>query len=204
LIEPRGLSVISDIDDTIKISDVTNRRELLANTFLREYKPVAGTSELYRWWATHEVRFHYVSASPWQLYGPMSDFLAAHKFPGGSMHMKVFRLKDRSALGLLAAQQQYKPEVIAKIMSDFPRRRFVLVGDSGEQDPEIHGALARERKEQVARIFIRHIGSQKTMGARYEAAFKGVPRETWHVFTDVATLQGAIGELPSEKSHHGN
>jgi hypothetical protein len=192
LIEPRGLSVISDVDDTIKVSEVTDRRALLANTFLREYKPVAGMPEVYRQWEKHGVRFHYVSASPWQLHGPISDFIASEKFPAGSLHMKMFRLKDDSALNLLAAQHKYKPEVIAKILNDFPQRRFILVGDSGEQDPEIYGELARTRKEQVARIFIRHIDPQEKMDDRFNAAFKGLPRECWQVFNVAADLNGAI------------
>ena len=192
LIEPKGISVISDVDDTIKISEVTNRRALMANTFLRDYQPVAGMSDAYQKWETRGVEFHYVSASPWQLYGPISDFLAAEKFPTGSMHMKMFRLTDRSALNLLAAQHKYKPEVIAKILTDFPLRRFVLVGDSGEQDPEIYGELARAHKEQIERILIRHIGPQKKVGNRYEAAFKGVPGNRWHIFTDSINLHDAL------------
>jgi phosphatidate phosphatase APP1 len=188
LIEPRGLSVISDVDDTIKISEVADRRALLANTFLREYKPVDGMSELYQKWQEQGARFHYVSASPWQLYGPMSDFLAAFKFPAGSLGMKMFRLHDRSALDLLATQHKYKPEVIGKILADFPLRRFVLVGDSGEQDPEIYGELARKYPERVVRILIRHVGAAEGVEARYGAAFKDIPHERWQVFAEPADL----------------
>jgi hypothetical protein len=192
LIEPRGLSVISDVDDTIKISEVANRRALLANTFLREYKPVAGMSELYQKWNAQGARFHYLSATPWQLYEPMAAFLAAEKFPRGSLHMKIFRLHDRSALDLLATQHKYKPEVLGKILADFPQRRFVLVGDSGEQDPEIYGELARRHPKQVARILIRHVGVREGSMARYEAAFRDIPRERWQVFADAAELANDV------------
>lgn len=191
LIEPRGLSVISDIDDTIKISEVTDRRKLMANTFLREFQPVAGMPKLYQEWEEKlGARFHYVSASPWQLYQPMADFLAAERFPHGSLAMKMFRLGDRSALDLLASQHKYKPEVIAKILTDFPQRRFVLVGDNGEQDPEIYGELARKHPKQVVRILIRHVGAVAGSESRYEAAFKEIPRERWQVFTEPAEILG--------------
>ena len=190
LIEPDGLSVISDVDDTIKISEVADRRALLANTFLRDYKPVDGMSELYRQWENRGARFHYVSATPWQLYEPMDEFLRREKFPQGSMHMKVFRLHDRSALNLLGMQHKYKPEVIDKILTDFPQRRFVLVGDSGEQDPEIYGELARRHLEQVVRILIRHVGAREGSEARYEAAFKEIPRDRWQVFVEPGEIVG--------------
>jgi Uncharacterized conserved protein len=203
-IEPRGVSVISDVDDTIKISEVRNRRALLANTFLRDYQAVAGMAQVYEQWRMLGVRFHYVSASPWQLYGPISDFIASEKFPAGSLHMKMFRLKDESALNLLAAQHQYKPEVIAKILADFPQRRFVLVGDSGEQDPEIFGDLARTHEEQVARILIRHVGLQAKTDNRYQAAFKGLPRERWQVFDVAAELENAISAALHDNKLDGN
>jgi hypothetical protein len=192
LIEPRGLSVISDIDDTIKISEVRNRRALLANTFLREFKPVAGMPSLYQQWEKLGVQFHYISASPWQLYQPLSKFLERERFPRGSMHMKIFRLKDSSALALLGSQQKYKPEIVAKILGDFPDRKFILVGDNGEQDPEIFGDLARKHSGQIVRIFIRDVDAAERSESRYAAAFKDVPPDRWQVFADPTELRGAV------------
>lgn len=43
LIEPReGISVISDVDDTIKISEVLDKVRLIANTFIYAFKAVPG------------------------------------------------------------------------------------------------------------------------------------------------------------------
>jgi phosphatidate phosphatase APP1 len=191
LIELKGLSVISDVDDTIKISEVGDLRALLTNTFLREYRPVDGMAELYQGWEKAGAKFHYVSASPWQLYRSLAEFCAEEKFPRGSFHMKLFRLHDSSALALLGSQQKYKPGVIAKILEDFPERRFVLVGDSGEDDPEIFGELARKHPQQVVRVLIRDPGgndSDRDSKDRYKAAFKDVPQERWQVFSDPAEL----------------
>jgi hypothetical protein len=192
LIEPRGLSVISDVDDTIKISDVRNRRALLANTFLREFRTVAGMPSLYQQWERLGVQFHYVSASPWQLYRPLAEFIDKERFPPGSLHMKMFRLKDSSALALVTSPQKYKPEVIAKILTDFPKRRFILVGDSGERDPEIFAELAQKYPQQIARIFIREVGADDKSELRYKTAFKDMPHGQWQVFTDPAELSGAV------------
>ena len=51
LCEPAGMSVISDIDDTIKISDVRDKKRLLQRTFLEPFVPVPGMSARYRQWA---------------------------------------------------------------------------------------------------------------------------------------------------------
>lgn len=63
----QGISVISDIDDTVKISNVLSKRLLLKHTFYSYFKPVEGMNELYQKWSEQQCQFHYVSASPWQL-----------------------------------------------------------------------------------------------------------------------------------------
>ena len=61
---------------TVKVSNVLNKRELLANTFLREFTPIEGMAALFRRWGrAHGAVFHYVSASPWQLQPELQAFL---------------------------------------------------------------------------------------------------------------------------------
>src|SRR5882672_11174352 len=61
-----GIAVISDIDDTIKITQVRDRNATLRNTFLEPFRPVPGMPEVYRGWAEKSgAQFCYVSASPW-------------------------------------------------------------------------------------------------------------------------------------------
>lgn len=188
LLEDEGPLVVSDIDDTIKVSEVRDRQALLANTFLRPFSPVAGMSGAYQAWARAGAAFHYVSASPWQLYPALAEFLRAHRFPEGSMHMKRFRWKDRSFFNLFGGQEGYKRDAITPLIRALPRRRFVLVGDSGEQDPEIFGALARAFPLKVAAVYIRDVTGENALSARYRAAFVGVPEERWRVFTRAEEL----------------
>ncbi len=193
LIGKRGLSIISDVDDTIKISQVGDRKRLLANTFLHNSKPVPGMADQYNQWAQRGASFHYVSAGPWQLYEPLENFRETEKFPPGAWQLKMFRLKDRSAFSLFTSQAEYKPAVIRKILADFPERRFVLIGDSSEQDPEIFGELARKHDKQIVRVLIRHVAAQPAH-ARFEKAFEKLPRDRWQVFKEAAELKDALPE----------
>lgn len=191
LLDATGWSVISDIDDTIKISEVRNKKALLANTFLREFQPAPGMAALYQDWLTQGAAFHYVSGSPWQLYEPIRAFADKAGFPLGSYHMKEFRWKDSSVLNLLGSQQEYKLGAIEPILTQFPQRRFVLVGDSGEQDPEIYGVLARKYPKQIARIFIRNVTDEPADAERYRKAFADVPAERWHIFKETKDIGAA-------------
>ncbi len=185
LIPERGLSVISDVDDTLKISEVYDRQLLLRNTFFRPFEAVPGMAALFRGWK--HALFHYVSAMPWQLYGCLKKFLDENGFPSGTFHLKIFRLKDRTRLNLLKPAQRYKPSAIRPLLELFPRRQFVLVGDSAERDPEIYAELARVFPN-ITKIVIREV-SEEIQKERYRLAFLGLPRNLWQVFKKPAEIE---------------
>ncbi len=159
VISEKGYSIISDIDDTIKVSNVLKKNELIDNTFIRKFIPVKGMPELYQKFKKKGAAFHYLSGSPWQLYPSIYDFLNEEKFPGGSIQLKFFRVKDKSFIDFISADQlQYKTDAIKVILKRFPQRKFILVGDSGEKDPEVYAGIASEFNGSVKYIFIRDVG----------------------------------------------
>lgn len=99
------------------------------------------------------AEFHYVSNSPWQLYPLIEEFLGIYKFPPGSLHLRMLPGVFQGRYNPI----QGKRQAILEIMRDFPHRRFILVGDSGEMDMEMYSAIAEERPGQVLKIFIRDV-----------------------------------------------
>jgi phosphatidate phosphatase APP1 len=67
-------------------------------------------------------------------------------------------------------------------MKRFPSRRFILIGDSGERDPEIYAALARKFPRQVERLHIRGVTGQLADAPRYRKTFDALPAQSWTVF----------------------
>lgn len=192
LLDAVGRSVISDIDDTVKETNVANRRELLANTFVRDFRAVPGMADVYRSWHSSGTAFHYVSASPWQLADCLDAFLADVGLPAGSLHLKLFRLKDSTPLGRLPSRKRSKRRVIERIMDEFSERRFLLVGDSGERDPEVYAAVARRRGDQVAGIAIRAVdgrASREKIRARLGRLARRLPQGVFRVFDEAGELQ---------------
>ncbi|MCR9292455.1 MAG: App1 family protein [bacterium] len=163
---PQGLSVISDIDDTIKNTVATSRTEMLANTFLRPFALVDGMAELYQSWSAAGCDFHYVSSSPWQLYEPLAELCMASNFPPGSMHLRYFRVRDQMFKRFRMVRRNTKVGIIANILNRLPERRFVLVGDSGEKDPEIYTFLAKRFPRNVAAVLIRNLAERPMAGKR--------------------------------------
>ena len=180
LIAPSGPSIISDIDDTLKITNVARRRELLANTFFHPFQPIDGMAAQYRTWALSGSVVHYVSASPWQLFRPLRDFLHAEGFPQGSFHLRSIRLQGTGTLKLLLTSKRAKKKSVRNLLRRFPHRKFLLIGDSGELDPEIYGWAARRFPSQVEQVCIRRLGKLKRK--RLKRVFRNVPKSKWRIF----------------------
>jgi phosphatidate phosphatase APP1 len=188
MVEPTGLSIVSDIDDTLKHSHVACKRTLLTNTFLRPYETIPGMAPLFRQWWAEGAAFHYVSSSPWQLYDHLTGHLAEEGFPPGSFHLKTFRLRDHLLRRLLMLRRSGKLSIIRGLINMFPSRQFLLIGDSGEHDPEIYGALARRFPQQVVGIFIRQLEGQSNLRNRYTRAFRRVDLRRVQLFSDAREL----------------
>lgn len=189
---PGGVSVVSDVDDTIKISEVRDKLRLLERTFLREFEPVPGMAAKYRRWYGGGATFHYLSASPWQLYDALTRFSDASGYPAGTLHLKQFRVKDSSFFSLFQDPRAYKAPILQALIAGAPGRRFILVGDSGELDPEVYADAYRQFPTQVAAIYIRDVTFEGPEAPRYRTAFDGIPADRWKVFTDPADLPQTI------------
>lgn len=198
LLEPRGVSVISDIDDTIKDSQVNDTKETLKKTFFEEFEAIPGMAEAYTHWRDAGASFHYVSSSPWQLFGPLRDFMKNKGFPSGDFYLKHVRFKDVETLLKFFKTIQLKLDNIEKIMAKYPRRTFILVGDSGEKDPEVYGQIGRKYSQRLLHIYIRRVGnhdksrkkelSDSLQAMRFERAFQDIPPDKWTVFSDPSVL----------------
>lgn len=180
LSDTEGVAVITDIDDTVKVTHVTNRKEMLRNTFLRPFTEVEGMSSAYQDWAANGTIFHYVSNSPLQLYPALAEFLDEKGFPLGGIHLRSFWKKGEKVEG----SDDHKPRTIEKLLHLYPQREFVLVGDSGEHDPEFYGAIARKFPDRIRRILIRRAPGADETSERYQAAFEGLPETLWQVFSE--------------------
>jgi phosphatidate phosphatase APP1 len=160
---PNGarIGVISDIDDTIVRSSATNVLKmawivLLNNAHTR--LPFEGVSALYGALQrgadgrTYNPIF-YVSSSPWNIYDVLEDFLNVHGVPAGPLF-----LKDWSPT-VLGKHREHKLGIIRRLLRTYPELPFVLIGDSGEEDPEIYRQAVREHPGRVRAIYIREVAT---------------------------------------------
>lgn len=162
--EAEGISVISDIDDTIKHSSISlGAREIFRNTFIRDLKglTIDGVREWYGELHKMGVGFHYCSNSPWQLFPVIATFFRYAGLPPGSLHLKQY---SGMLQGIFEPVAERKKGTLEKILRDFPERRFILVGDSGEADLEVYTDLAVANPGRIIGIFIRDVTTPEKTG----------------------------------------
>ena len=182
------VSVVSDIDDTIKDSAVGDRRELLANTFLRKFRSIDGMAEVYRQWSKQGAGFHYVSSSPWQLFQSLQGLHTDLGFPLGTVHLRNFRLRDQ-LLKRVIVRRHGKMVAIAKLLKNMPGREMVLVGDSGEKDPKIYRKICRKFPGRIRAVFIRDLEHRPFDDERLKKLRSSVDRGVCHRFKTAEELQ---------------
>ncbi|RYP72754.1 hypothetical protein DL769_004370 [Monosporascus sp. CRB-8-3] len=209
--EPEGWAVISDVDDTIKITQTSDPIGILRTTFVDAPSVCPGMPELY-WHIQSVIKdtspWFYLSASPYNLYPFLRDFREAY-YPHGTII-----LRDSSWMsipGLLSSltlgTEEYKVDRMEKIHSWLPGRKMILIGDSTQSDPESYGEIYRTYPDWVKVILIRKVEDIAAIGIdaknqpeRFEEAFEGVPKDVWHVFTDPAECTRIIDNAVASAS----
>lgn len=135
-----------DIDDTIKISNVNDKLELIKATLLEQPKAVPGMPELYASLAANlnSPQFIYITGSPFQLYPLLRNFLdTAYTASNGPIFMQNLTLVDIPGLLDFAKSDgvlEYKTSMVDRVQAMYPKKRFVAIGDSTQKDPETYGS----------------------------------------------------------------
>ncbi|KAJ3504063.1 hypothetical protein NLJ89_g8137 [Agrocybe chaxingu] len=151
------IRVISDIDDTVKLSGVlSGARAVFHNVFVKDLRDnvIPGMGEWYAAMWSRGIRFHYVSNGPFEILPVLNEFFQISQLPPGSIKLRSYA--GRSLFnGLMSAPAARKRAGVVDVLDSFPDSQFFLIGDTGEQDLELYADLARERPTQILGVFLR-------------------------------------------------
>lgn len=157
------IGIVSDIDDTVLQSSVTDWKTAAQLTFLhnaRTRKPLLGVAKLYaalQAGADGKGRnpLFYVSSSPWNLYDLLDDFLELNAIPFGPIFLRD--LGTDTGKFIKTPGHGHKLERARQLIARMPQLRWVLLGDSGQADAELYAEAAREFGDRIAAIYIRDV-----------------------------------------------
>ncbi|MES2492782.1 MAG: phosphatase domain-containing protein [Pseudomonadota bacterium] len=200
--------IISDIDDTVVETGATNfvknwRRVLVERP--QDRLAVPGAASLYQMIARNHASparaFFYVSSSPWNLYGFITEFLELNSIPHGPMFLKDYGIDETKFID--GGHDEHKLAAIETILAFYPEFRFLLIGDNGQRDVSIYAKAVEDYGRQVAGVFIRDVdgscrtGPEGELLAGIEA--RGVPTFCGAGFADaVAVVKSLDLDRPLE------
>jgi phosphatidate phosphatase APP1 len=155
--------LISDVDDTLLISEVISKGKLIFNTLLRnplQRSVVPGVADLYRSFAERNVLpasapLFYLSATPRQLHLSLQSILDHNGFPPGVLITK--RVTNDSTSEPFRNQLAYKLAKIEQILVQVKNAKFTLVGDDTEHDPEVFSEIRKRFPDRIEEIWMRHV-----------------------------------------------
>lgn len=181
-----GIAVVSDIDDTLLDTNVRKKVRMVVRALVatpESMQPFPGAAQVMTALVTRpyvaaavgpatasvslapERPVFYVSGSPWQLQGRLQAFLAQKTFPAGVLTLKRFfhdPMRDQTA---------YKVPLLLELVDAMPERQFVVLGDSGESDPEVYARVKQERPGRLAAVLIHLVSKEEPTAPRFAGQF---------------------------------
>ena len=179
LVPPKGITVLSDLDDVIKETVIWHPlKGALVNTFVHPDTPWMNMPEVLTSWSHSfpALHFHYLSLTPEQVSRTTLQFLQ-ELYPAGSLDMRPM---TKEGIGL-GARTMY----MRKIFESFPLRKFVLLGDTSTAELlKSYTTVLKEKPDQLQCMFIRN--DSATDGPQWKpfdtTLFKGIAEDKFMFF----------------------
>jgi phosphatidate phosphatase APP1 len=157
-------AVISDIDDTVIETRATNplkRAQALFWASAESRLPFEGVAAFYSALArggdgqcTNPI--FYLSSSPWNIHDHIVDMLDRHEIPRGPILLRDWGFGPSGFNP--TGSHRHKVEQVARVLEVVSDIRFVLIGDSGQEDALRYAAVVREHPDRILAVYLRDVG----------------------------------------------
>lgn len=196
------LLVISDIDDTVMFTGVAEKLKMLYRLFVRKpHRRTAfpGVASLYQ--ALHrggsdkaERPILYVSRGPWAIYEMLEAFFQLNRIPVGPiLFLREWGISWRHPWPRRA--EAHKRDLIDRMLTQYDDLPCILIGDSGQHDPEVYSEVVRDYPGRIKAIYIRRVDRNPDR----ERAIQGLRNEL--ADTDCQLVLAADSVLIAEHAH---
>lgn len=198
------LIVISDIDDTVMYTGVANKLKMLYRLFMEKaHRRTAfpGVAAFYRALyggveGNRKRPMLYVSRGPWCIYDMLDMFFNLNRIPAGPIlflrewGIRLTRPWPRKA-------EDHKADVIRDMLALYVDLPFILIGDSGQHDPEVYTQIVKENPERVLAIYIRKVDNDPER----DIAIEKLANEVSHTGCRLVLARTSLDMAEHAKTH---
>ncbi|KAI7465834.1 hypothetical protein KC351_g14775 [Hortaea werneckii] len=188
LVPPQGMTVISDIDDILRVTKIYQPEQGLLNTFARPFEAWDNMPAIYANWSESlpNMHFHYLTTTPEQVTRNYMQFIYT-TYPGGSFDTRPLNFSD------VSATLHIRKFLLNKIYETFPQRKFILVADTSNSDVMTdYPQMAKQFPNQTQCIFLRNTSATDD-GDRFPydtSGFEGLDQRQYMFFRTPDDLMG--------------
>jgi hypothetical protein len=179
LVPPTGYTVISDIDDILRVTKIYQPKEGLLNSFARPFASWLNMPDIYANWSNTvpNLHFHYLTTTPEQVTRNYMDYIFK-TYPLGSFDTRPLNFSD------ITATLSIRKFLLTKIFETFPQRKFILVADTSNSDVmKDYPLMATTYPNQVQCIFLRNTSATDDDKFPYDTkGFKGLNQSQYMFF----------------------
>lgn len=188
LVPPTGITVVSDIDDILRVTKIWDPKEGLLNSFARDFTPWENMPSIYANWSSNlpDAHFHWLSTTPEQVSRAYMDFIYSN-YPGGSFDTRPLNFSD------VSATLSIRKHLLDQIFVTFPQRKFVLVADTSNPDiMKDYPQMAIDYPDQVQCILLRNVtATDESDEFPYDTSkFEGLEQNKYMFFRHADDLTG--------------
>jgi len=152
LVPEEGLTIVSDIDDILRVTQIYDPAAGLRNSFAYPYQSWANMPQIYNNWASQNemIHFHYLTTLPEQVTRAYESYIYS-SYPLGSFDTRPLNFTTQDQI------LQVRMVALTKVIQTYPKRKFVLVGDTSNGDVmRDYPALVSMFPGQISCILIRN------------------------------------------------
>ncbi|KAG8701650.1 hypothetical protein FRC08_003974 [Ceratobasidium sp. 394] len=165
LVPPQGITLVADIDDILRVTQIYQPDEGLKNSFARPYVPWMNMPAVFAKWQkeVQGLHFHYLTTTPIKVTPFYESFIYAN-YPMGSFDIR-----------------------------SFPQRKFVLLADTSNSDiMSNYPAMVTAYPGQVQCILLRNVSATDSSDHfPYDTSgFKDIDNSTYMFFRTPDDLMG--------------
>ena len=188
LVPDQGITIVSDIDDILRITKIYQPEEGLLNSFARPYVPWMNVPEVYANWSKSipDLHFHYLTTTPEQVTRNYMEYIYK-TYPLGSFDTRPLNFSD------ISATLAIRKFLLRKVFQTFPKRKFILVADTSNSDVmKDYPAMVTEFPGQVQCIFLRNTSATDS-GDRFPyetSGFKDLNQNQYMFFVVPDDIKG--------------
>lgn len=155
----KNITIISDLDDTLKMTNVSNWTQAVRNALFSK-KAFGEMPMLLEEMESYSNDLYILSASPKILNQRVESFLETHKLNPKEVFLRKIISRE--------SKEEYKTSKVEYVLENSEDDKLILIGDNVELDPVVYTKIQKKYPHRIAAIYIHKVEDKEKLAGTIE------------------------------------